>query len=591
MTSSVTRLIIHLTKLGGQAGPCPTIPEAIHEECKAKYLPLNTRREVARALEEVLPSDFDLSDLGDDASPAALVASGVAAASGGGSSSSSKKKASSQGGRPPKQAKQATLAQVVGKEHVVQVITDNVSNCASMGRKLEAEFPFIVWTPCASLCIDLHLEDIGELPWVKDILSQALSIVTFINVKVKVLAIFRSYSDLELKKPSATRFAAMWLLLERLYDVQNKLQKTVVSDELKEWLEGETTTSQQEAKAIQRLCLKEEFWQEVKGLVIAILPLYSVLRMIDMEGSTIGLLHHFMEEASKEIEACTVLDGPIDGSRDVLEDTPKRDDIVYLVKKRREWMKRPIHGFAALLRPAYKKPSLFFDQVLNEERMKYLPKVLKEELHGEFLQEVINYGDQRGTAFASAMCWKRESLVKPLFWWESFGYQMPHLQRIAIRVLGQVYVDECKLSVETLKSLNKDHDLEEEQIFRELYMELEEIDRRVSRTRSRKKVVVRRSATRGRGSSTSAVRGGSRASTRAPTTYVRRGSGSVSSTTTTTLENVPLSRSTEPREPEFDDEGNILSEGDYGFSSTHSDTSSDEDDTHEDSDWETDTST
>ncbi|MCO5580409.1 hypothetical protein L7F22_034275 [Adiantum nelumboides] len=222
--------------------------------------------------------------------------------------------------------------------------------------------------------------------------------------------------------------------------------------------------------------------------------------------------------------------------------------------------------------------------------MKYLPKVLKEELQGEFLQEVINYGDQRSTAFASAVCWKRDSLVKPLFWWESFGYQMPHIQGVALRVLGQVNVDECKLSVETLKSLNKDRDPEEEQIFRELYMELEEIDRRVSRSRSRKKVIVRGSATRGRGSSTSAVRGGGRASARAPTTYVRRDSGSGSSTTATTLENVPLSTSTERREPEFDDKGNIISEGDYGFSSTHSDTSSDEDDTH-DSDWETNTST
>ncbi|MCO5587818.1 hypothetical protein L7F22_041770, partial [Adiantum nelumboides] len=96
MTSSVTRLIIHLTKLKGQAGPCPTIPEAIHEECKAKYLPFKTRRGVARALEEVVPPDCDLSDSRDDASPSASVASGVTASTGGGSSSSSKKKASSQ---------------------------------------------------------------------------------------------------------------------------------------------------------------------------------------------------------------------------------------------------------------------------------------------------------------------------------------------------------------------------------------------------------------------------------------------------------------------------------------------------------------
>ncbi|MCO5614513.1 hypothetical protein L7F22_068796 [Adiantum nelumboides] len=117
----------------------------------------------------------------DDASSSTSVAFGVAASSDGG-----------------------------GKENVAQVITDNASNCASMGRNLEAEFPSIVWTPCASHCIDLLLKDIGELPWVKDILSEALSIVTFINSKVKKLAIFRTYSDLELKKASTTQFAAMW---------------------------------------------------------------------------------------------------------------------------------------------------------------------------------------------------------------------------------------------------------------------------------------------------------------------------------------------------------------------------------------------
>ncbi|KAI5054836.1 hypothetical protein GOP47_0029981, partial [Adiantum capillus-veneris] len=203
----------------------------------------------------------------------------------------------------------------IGPSNVIQVITDNASNCASMAKKLEAEYPHIVWTPCASHCIDLLLEDIGDLPWVKDILSQALSIVNFINKKVRVLAIYRTYSGLELKKPSATRFAAMWLLLERLYDVQTNLQKTMVSDEFKAWIEEETQSSQQDAKAIQRLCLKEEFWQEVKGLVMVVLPLYKVLRMTNMEGSTIGLLYHFMEEAYKEIERSTILDGAPDGSR------------------------------------------------------------------------------------------------------------------------------------------------------------------------------------------------------------------------------------------------------------------------------------
>lgn len=102
-------------------------------------------------------------------------------------------------------------------------------------------------------------------------------------------------------------------------------------------------------------------------------------------------------------------------------------------------MKRPIHGFAALLHPAYKDASLFTDQRLLEDRDIYYPKVVPEEKHGMFLQEVINYNDQRGTAFSSSVCWKRESMVKPLFWWESFGYQLPILQKVALRTLAQVY--------------------------------------------------------------------------------------------------------------------------------------------------------
>lgn len=60
-----------------------------------------------------------------------------------------------------------------------------------------------------------------EKEWVERVVSQALSIVNFFTKKVKVLAIFREHSQLELKRPASTRFAYMWLLLERLYDPSN----------------------------------------------------------------------------------------------------------------------------------------------------------------------------------------------------------------------------------------------------------------------------------------------------------------------------------------------------------------------------------
>ena len=47
-------------------------------------------------------------------------------------------------------------------------------------------------------------------------------------------------------------------------------------------------------------------------------------------------------------------------------------------------------------------------------------------------------------------------------------------------------MDEFKLTGSTLKSVHKEVDIEEESIYAELYRELEETDRRISRTRSRR---------------------------------------------------------------------------------------------------------
>ena len=120
-------------------------------------------------------------------------------------------------------------------------------------------------------------------------------------------------------------------------------------------------------------------------------------------------------------------------------------------------------------------------------------------------------------------------------------------------------MDVLKLTADTLKSVNKERDQEEMDIYAQLFRELEEVDLRISRTRSG------RGRGRGRGA-----------------TNVRRGSGSSSAAATTGQEDEIVGI----REPEYDEEGNVLSEGDYGLvssvegssedtdSSIHTDTSS-----------------
>ncbi|KAH7306949.1 hypothetical protein KP509_22G039300, partial [Ceratopteris richardii] len=101
----------------------------------------------------------------------------------------------------------------------------------------------------------------------------------------------------EIKKPATTRFAYMWIVLSRLFEVKVPLRQMVVSTFWSEWDES----SSEESKSIQRLCLDESFWDSVKAILSVITTIYKVLRMTDCEDATLGLLIHIMRRAMEEI--------------------------------------------------------------------------------------------------------------------------------------------------------------------------------------------------------------------------------------------------------------------------------------------------
>ena len=79
----------------------------------------------------------------------------------------------------------------VGVQNVVQVIIDNAYNYVAAGRLLEDKHPTIWWTPCATHCLDLMLEDIGKIEWVRKCVEQAKSITRYIYNHSWVLTLVR----------------------------------------------------------------------------------------------------------------------------------------------------------------------------------------------------------------------------------------------------------------------------------------------------------------------------------------------------------------------------------------------------------------
>lgn len=105
--------------------------------------------------------------------------------------------------------------QEVGPQHVVQVVTDNASNCKLMGELVEAKYSHIVWTPCAAHSIDLMMEDIGELPWIMEVIDKASQLISFITRKSCALGLFTHHCKWVLKKPTKTRFCYIFIVLCR----------------------------------------------------------------------------------------------------------------------------------------------------------------------------------------------------------------------------------------------------------------------------------------------------------------------------------------------------------------------------------------
>eukprot|EP00253_Pinus_taeda_P036308 PITA_36308 len=164
----------------------------------------------------------------------------------------------------------------VGEQNVVQVITDNAANYVAAGRMLMDRHPTLFWTPCVAHCIDLMLEDIGKIPFVKDIVDSSKSITKFIYNHTSVLSLMRRFTNnKELVRPAITRAVACF-----------------------------ANEPQTEGEAVCRLVTyQEDFWVGVQEVCAVTEPLVKVLRLADGEKPAMGYLYEAMDRAKEAIWA------------------------------------------------------------------------------------------------------------------------------------------------------------------------------------------------------------------------------------------------------------------------------------------------
>ncbi|XP_057999043.1 uncharacterized protein LOC110673033 [Hevea brasiliensis] len=198
----------------------------------------------------------------------------------------------------------------VGHQKVVQVITDNASNCKGAGEIIEGMFPHIYWTPCVVHTLNLALKNIcaknlennqetyDVCHWITEIHGDALQIKNFIMNHSMRLAIYNRFSPLKLLSVADTRFASIVVMLKRFKLIRRALEAMVMSDQWAQYREDD----QGKARFVRDKVVDEDWWEKVDYIIAFTGPIYDMIRVCDTDKPCLNLVYELWDSMIEKVK-------------------------------------------------------------------------------------------------------------------------------------------------------------------------------------------------------------------------------------------------------------------------------------------------
>jgi hypothetical protein len=164
---------------------------------------------------------------------------------------------------------------------------------AYAARDLIQTNPDLYFQRCAAHWVDLLLEDWGKEEWVKKLVKNTRHICVFIKSHHASQVIFRRMSpNLTLHLPVETRFATNFIMIDRLFQVRNALERMVLDEDwptLLRDLRRRSTTAYMKGFVVRRFIRSDGFWNTCKNFLYMVIPVVKVLRVFDGKAPAMGL--------------------------------------------------------------------------------------------------------------------------------------------------------------------------------------------------------------------------------------------------------------------------------------------------------------
>ena len=195
------------------------------------------------------------------------------------------------------------IVEEVGEENVVQVVTDNEASFKAAGMLLMEKHKHLFWSPRAAHCIDLMLEDIGNIKHIKETLDKVKMITSFIYNSSKVVNLMKVFTkDKDLLHPGITRFATKFISLQSLIRYEGDLKIMCTTNEWHEFNKDRSRKSLRDK--VSNLILTDRFWKKAKEVQIIMEPLVKVLKLVYQDKKpTLSIIYEAMDRAKLAIKA------------------------------------------------------------------------------------------------------------------------------------------------------------------------------------------------------------------------------------------------------------------------------------------------
>ncbi|XP_021990013.1 uncharacterized protein LOC110886509 isoform X1 [Helianthus annuus] len=316
------------------------------------------------------------------------------------------------------------VVEEVGVRNVLQIVTKNEGRYVEVGKQIADSFPTIFWTPCATHCVDLILEDFRELEWISTILEQARSISRFIYNHSFVLNMMRRYTfGVDIVVVGPTRASTDFCTLKRMVSVKHNLQSMVTSEE---WMECSYVKKEEGYTTLDYIS-NPSFWSMCTVITHLTDPLLRLLRIVgEKKRPAMGYVYAGVYRAKEAIKK---------------ELVQKKDYMVYwnIIDRRWEQLNRhPLHTAGFYLNPKffYSTEGDIHLQIRSSVYDCVERLVPDTTIQDKIVKETTLYREAAGD-FGRKIAIRGRDTLFPAEWWSTYGGACPNLVRLAIRILSQ----------------------------------------------------------------------------------------------------------------------------------------------------------